>query len=235
MFSNSFFFLIINQGNTFDWIEGKRLQANLSDAYTWLAVADSHFQFLLPFLAKFGVSGVAISGGQIWHMKKYLECHNFFKGRVNGIFIFAGGNDIARREGALTKVVGDMKDLVLSIAKVNNGCTIVTNTFIPRATGRDGGDGFLSLCERVDGMISQWSVKHHHVLNNVMVADKDRYGKVGIRSELYGRDLTHLNGAGRKAYEQVLEFIFDSVNRDDFKGRREIPCGDSYRTVLWKF
>ena len=90
-------------------------------------------------------------------------------------------------------------------------------------------------CEEVDHLISQWSVNHHHFLSDVMVADQDRNGNVGIRTELYGKDLTHLNPRGREVYQGVLEFVFDSTNRDDFKGRKTLPCGGSYRSVLWKF
>ena len=66
---------------------GKRITKRMSDAYSWLVVTDSHGSLMMDTLERHGVNSIVIHGGGIDHANEYLKRNDYFRGRMNGIFL----------------------------------------------------------------------------------------------------------------------------------------------------
>ena len=215
---------------------GKRITKRMSDAYSWLVVTDSHGSLMMDTLERHGVNSIVIHGGGIDHANEYLKRNDYFRGRMNGIFLLIGGNDVARGDVKISDLADRIESLVTRIVSANAQCKVVTGTIIPRADAKDSGDHFINRVELLDKFMGKRGWLHHHYLSDGFVGDVKRWkGPVGVREELYMADRVHLNLGGRALYERMLGFVLDGVNRDCYKGRAEFPYNSSYRSILWKF
>ena len=219
-----------------EMVSGKRISKRTVDSFNWLMITDSHGALMMDKMERQGVNTVVISGGGIDHANEYLKKNDYFRGRMDAIFVILGGNDINRRDVKITELADRFESLVTRIISANKGCKVVTGTAIPRADAADKGDHFINRVELFDKKMGKRGWNHHHFLHDCFVGDlREWKGPIGIREELYVGDKVHLNLGGRDLLGRILAFVLDSVNRDNYKGRAEFPYNRSFRAVLWKF
>ena len=218
-------------------IDGKRTTVHESDQFTWLTIMDSHGAKMTEFLGRQGSNAVIISGGGTSEADRFMAEKQIMSKPYNGIFIFLGGNDVSKGMPP-AQLEQRLRMMTHQIAISNPECVIVTGTIIPRADRPDKGDQFVRRCEDVDKMISKAAPHHHHMLNDAMVKEPTRKGgPVTIREDLYGPDMVHLNMDGLCMLQTIFNFVFASVNRNQYDGRVELKGQDSqsFRSALFKF
>ena len=218
-------------------VEGKRTVTNISDFFSWMSIFDSHGLRLTDFLAQNGSSSISISGGGVDQVDHYLATNRVLDRPINGLFIVTGGNDISRGIPP-AYLEYRLRMIVRKIALSRPECIVVTMTIIPRADKADRGANFVTACEDVDAQIGKGSKNHHHVVTDCYVREPTtRGGAAGIREELYGHDLVHLNFEGLSVLKTIMSFVFASVNRDYYDGRIELKGKDaqSFRSAFFKF
>ena len=178
------------------------------------------------------VNSVAIRGGRIQNIRKYLEGKGWLKG-INYFFILAGGNNLDG--GSPAKVATELEDLVFDLRKNNKDVVVITGTIIPREGAVDNQATFVDKVFWVDSLMSQWSVDHHHFLCDVFFADAGAGGPGGIREEYFIHDKTHLNKQGRDVLFEAFEFLIMSVETNNFTKRFGRGTEETARSIMWKF
>ena len=195
-------------------------------------MGDSHLSMVGKTLEINAVNSVSIRGGRIQSIRKYLEGKGWLKG-VNYFFILGGGNDLDG--GSPAKVATELEDLVFDLRQKNQDVVVVTGTIIPRGGAVDNQATFVDKVFRVDSLMSQWGVHHHHFLSDIFFADAGPGGPGGIREELFIYDRTHLNKQGRELLIEAFEFLIMSVETNNFTGRHSWGTEETARSIMWKF
>ena len=234
-------------------IDGKAIEASLLPSDHWAFVTSSHYapEHRQKYIRKMGAGVVAIRGGCIEHAARLLRKHNFLKGQIDCIFLFLGGNDLAQFATPVLHIADRFMALVSDILAGNDGCKVITASVIPRQPDRSlrKGAKFLERSEIFDqGVWQAQRGRHHHFMTDFLIGKRMTEWPNGkklydsVDTNLYeDRDYTHLNWDGHKRYEEVLDFVIDCVNRDDYTSEKKFfleawdGSRDEFRTGLWKF
>ena len=228
---------------------GKSVVADLYPDDEWLVVADSHMskKHATRYSRGMGAGVVSIKGGRLEITARLLEKLGYLRDQIKCFFLFTSGNDLTNVNATVQEITGEYMKLVNNILEWNPKSIVITGTPILRAPDRrtpvESADWYQDRVGELDN--SMWQAddkRHHHFVTDFLSADRGLKG-TGIRDILYESDLTHLNEEGFAQYTQVLEFVFKSVNCDDFEGRQRLNIGQwdefmtngRWRSVLWKF
>ena len=224
--------LIDFQANMEPDILGKRISQRIGSDHTWLTIGDSHVSHtrLGDWNALWGVSSVSISGGQLRHVRAWLEKNHFMKKFLRAFIVMIGGNDLF--EVGPSVFAESLMNLVREVSSVNKQATIVTGSIIPRKLD-DEGIKSVRVGEQIDDLIVKSAVLHHHFETDAFQTDAKVPRVIGT---LFAPDGTHLNRSGNDVFKATLSFVYDSLNFNDFSGVREIPVpGHASKTIAWKF
>ena len=214
-------------------MDPKKVVSTFSDHFSMLLLADSHASLIGQDLAREGTNTVALRGGKVGHGRKYLEQNQFFGGKLTHLFLLLGGNDCDNN--CPTQVVAALEQLIYDVVKFNRQLVVVTGTFIPRRGSWGGENGFIQRVWKVDELIKKCGQNHHHYVTDVFFDDCGEGGIAKLRSELYTWDSTHLNGKGRTIFLDLLRFLIEAANRQDFTGQYVWGYKESQRRAMWKF
>ena len=220
-----------------DEIMGKKVTSKVTTDFTWLLAGDSHVSpsRLLKFAESWGTNTISVSGGMLPHIHAMLNINEFLR-RYSRAFVLSFGSNDLTMVSTLTFAEHLMK-LVNDLQKENPNAWIITGTIIPRKHAGDSGERFVHLSEGVDQLMKQSAPFHHHFWTDCFQSNpKVPGGPVTVVHQLFHPDGVHLNKLGNEVFRQVLGFVFDSLNFNNFQNKIQIKLpNNALATIAWKF
>ena len=189
-----------------------------------------------------GVACVGIRGGDVEAVKSYFRQRSPRSlCQLERIVIYAGGNNLARREGATQAPRQPAKEVSLELESLTRfvlafcpNASVTTADLIPRAT-----KGFFNHRSRMiaERIIQQAEHRHHHAsfLRGLLIISRLKGSEKYRPKELFfaGSDGVHMNSLGYRALIMITEWLLEAERRGGDSVR--ITVSDHNLAITMKF